>query len=113
MSKPFDLKAFIIATLRRASYRWIPRNEALVAARVERGIYRCAICGQLKPKKEITLDHIIPIVPLTGWDGWENFIQRLFCNKEGFQVICKKPCHAEKTKAENKIRRENNKKLDK
>jgi len=33
----------------------------------------------------------------------------LFCPIDGFQVICKKPCHSDKTKQENRIRRENRK----
>lgn len=99
------LKSFIISTLRRASYRWKPRTEALKAARIARNQYTCAICKKVQGRKYITLDHINPIVPLTGWDSWDNFMTRLFCDVFGFQVICKKPCHSEKTKRENALRK--------
>lgn len=102
---------FIIATLRRASYRWKPRNEALKAARVKRGFYTCAICNKIISKREISLDHKLPIVPVTGWDNYDGFIERLFCSVDGFQVICKEPCHKEKTKAENALRRQHKKEI--
>jgi len=111
MKKPFDIKAFTVATLRRASYRLPARQEALKRARIRRGWYKCELCGSEVQKKNMALDHIIPIVPVTGWDSWDKFIERLFCSVDGFQVICKKPCHSEKTKAENKLRRENKKKM--
>lgn len=37
--KPFILKAFLIATLRRATYRYAPRYNTMNKARVERGKY--------------------------------------------------------------------------
>ena len=40
-----ELKSFVIATLRRASYRWYSRTEALKNARVSRGLYKCESCG--------------------------------------------------------------------
>lgn len=110
------LKSFIISTLRRASYRWKPRTEALKAARIARNQYTCAICKKVSGRKYVTLDHISPVVPITGWDSWDNFMTRLFCDVSSFQVICKIPCHREKTKRENIARkdiRQFNKQFDK
>lgn len=92
--------------LRRASYKWGPRNRALYSARVSRGIYRCVMCGPdiLHPKKNIRIDHIHPVVPVTGWDDWNGYIVRMFCEVEGFQILCK-PHHKDKTNAENATRR--------
>jgi hypothetical protein len=105
MAKTFTLMGFIIATLRRASYRWQPRNEAMKRARIKRGWYKCEMCGKDIRKKEMALDHKLPIVPVTGWDNYDGFIERLFCNVDGFQVICKETCHHIKTQSENALRR--------
>ena len=105
--KPFDVKAFAIATLRRASYRLKSRSEALKAARIARNQYKCAMCGKIFKRKEVQLDHVIPVVPLTGWDNFDGFIIRLFVEHGyQFQVICREE-HKAKTKEENRIRREN------
>ncbi len=55
MSQSLDLKAFVIMILRRGSYKWYARTEALRAARISRGIYRCAHCKLEFKKKEIQL----------------------------------------------------------
>ena len=48
-----NLKSYITNTLRKASYRWKPRTEAMAAARVERGKYKCAYCGNIFGNKDI------------------------------------------------------------
>lgn len=98
------LKSFVVATLRRASYRWIPRSEALSAARVRRGVYTCNHCKLEHPKKNIEIDHIMPIVPVEGWDTWDGFIGRLFCDVIGYQILCC-GCHSLKSVKENEQRR--------
>lgn len=96
-------KAFALQILRRGSYKWAPRNEALRRARVSRGIYKCAICETLVPNKQKDLDHVVPVVPVEGWDNFDGVIDRLYAELEGWQVICK-PCHALKTGLENSVR---------
>lgn len=98
-------KAFVIATLRRASYRWKGRTEAFRAARVDRGKYKCASCTGLFSNKEVQLDHIDPIVPVRGWDSWDGYIERLFCPGSGYQVCCRS-CHASKTLLEKELRKQ-------
>ena len=90
------LKSFIVAALRRATFYWPYRNESLKAARVERGLYRCAMCGdsKLHPKKDIQIDHIDPVVKLSGFTNWDNYFNRMFVKTEGFQILCKSH-HAE------------------
>ena len=97
--------------------------------------YRCAHCGGLFRDKgveeyvddggevkkrrfrgEIAVDHIDPVVPVTGWDSFDGFVLRHFfgklqvlCNYSGKENIKKhgRPsCHAIKTKEENRLRRE-------
>jgi hypothetical protein len=106
---------FIKNTLRRASYRWPGRNEALTAARVARGFYKCAVCSVDSFKRtEVNLDHIEPVVPVeSDWhlaDGspdWNIFIKRLFVGPQGFQVICIN-CHDAKTMIEDQMRADYN-----
>lgn len=95
---------FILGGLRRLSARWYPRSDAKTTARIERGKYECAMCKKPTPTKEIQLDHKKPVVdPIAGFQGWDQHIERLFVEAEGFQVLCKS-CHKVKTKAENAVR---------
>lgn len=97
-------KNWIISTLRRASYRYAPRNEAQRLARVDRGLYKCAMCEEIFHQKETVIDHIEPVVHLkNGWTNWDDFVNRLFCNVEGFQILCH-GCHDIKTSQEDSIR---------
>ena len=98
------LKNFIIATLRRASYRWSARTEAMRLARIERGLYKCAHCkGEFK-RKQVHVDHINPVIDIKkGFTNWDDFINRLFCKVEQFQVLCEQ-CHSAKTSTERSLR---------
>ena len=106
MAKTFNFKSYIVAILRRASYRNPQRSEALRRARIARNMYVCNSCGDKKGRKEIAVDHINPVVPVTGWVSFDDFIYRLFCGVDQLQVLCK-ICHKVKSKAENKERRAN------
>ena len=105
--KVFNFKYYIISILRRASYRNQTRSEVLRESRVSRNTYVCKQCSKTFTRKEIAVDHIVPIVPISGFDTWDGLIGRLFCPKEGLQVLCK-PDHKTKTNAENALRREYN-----
>lgn len=112
------LKNFIIATLRRASFRWKPRGEAKKRYKVKVGEfstgrakygYQCASCKEIFKSKDIRMDHIEPAVPLDGWQGFDVFIERMFCDEDGFQALCD-ACHTVKTTEEKEIRKINRKK---
>lgn len=103
--RAFSVKAFAIAVLRRASYRAPARSEALRQARSARNTYHCKKCSASFSRREVQIDHKLPVVSTSGWDSFDGFIDRLFCGVDGLQVLCK-PCHKEKTQAENKARRE-------
>lgn len=98
------LQQFLIYHLRRMSLRWPQRNFAMREARVSRGQYTCAICNKTYTKKEIQLDHIEPVVDLTGFVDWNTYVARLFCDKSGFAVLCT-TCHDSKTELENSARK--------
>lgn len=90
------------------------------------GIYICGICkcpvpekvpavdkhgdpifdakGKLKTENNIFVDHIDPVIdPAKGFEGWDKLIERMFCEREGFQLACG-PCHTTKTAEERAIR---------
>lgn len=97
-------KRFIIAALRRGSLFWPYRNEALKAARVERGLYKCAKCQQVHHKSNVQVDHVQPVVKLSGLTDWNLYFARMFVKTEQYQILCK-ACHSEKTKEEQIIRK--------
>lgn len=97
------LKSFITSTLRRASLRWSERSSAMRAGRTSRGLYRCTMCQGDFKQRDIILDHIKPVVPVTGFDNWDGFISRLFVPAEGFQILCR-PCSDGKTLVEDRMR---------
>lgn len=116
-----DLKQWVIWTLRKASYRWPPRQEALHNASVSkadylkrpgekvsklvRNFYRCSKCFRVFSRKGVSIDHIEPVVdPRKGWQGFDVYIKRMFCAVYGFQVLCS-TCHDAKTAKENIVRK--------
>lgn len=103
-SKSPVLRHWLTNKLRRLSYQWPPRKQAIKNARVERGKYTCNICKNIFGPKEIQLDHIEPVIhEEDGFVDWNNYLDRLFCDEAGFQVLCR-PCHEAKTFLENQIR---------
>lgn len=102
--KKINKKTWIMSTLRRASYRWPPRNEAEKLARVERGLYKCAMCEGLFRAKEYAIDHIVPVISIKdGFTTWDDVFDTLLCDVDGFQILCH-PCHDQKTAIEDTMR---------
>ena len=99
-----QVKSFAIASLRRASYRWPGRYKAFAAAKIGRNQYVCSHCSAIKGRKDVNLDHILPVVdPEIGWVSFDVFIERLFCSENNFQVLCC-DCHKKKTAVEREFR---------
>ena len=113
-----DLKQWLIWQLRRLSYRWPARQQAFRNAQVTplkrslvlkkyprcRNFYQCAICDEIFSRKQVSADHIQPVVDLKkGWESFDIFLTRLFCDADGFQIICN-DCHDDKTAKERKVR---------
>lgn len=107
-------RAFVVSALRMASRRWPPKAEVLKEARRgtmfskkahrEVSAYLCAECGYLFTYTQMQVDHKKPVVdPVQGFKGWGRFIERLFCEKEHLQAVCK-PCHKRKGDEERKLR---------
>lgn len=103
---------FIRTALRAAHSKWPPMREAQKEGRItlskeeqeERGVrhkyeHQCARCEEWFKEADIQMDHIEQAG--TSLQGWDQFIERLFVAKEGYQKLCK-PCHKEKTKEDRK-----------
>lgn len=109
-------RQFICSALRKA--RWPVKfkslNKAFVGKKVNPATkrmckaYRCAGCGGHFINAAVAVDHIEPVVSVTGFVDWNTYIERLFVEGDGFQVLCKE-CHKAKTDEENEKRKENKK----
>lgn len=102
-----DFQTWLMKELRRAHYKWKPKLQTKTNARVSRGKYKCAKCGELFGPTQIDIDHIEEVIdPVKGFVDWNEYIERLFSPLSNYQVLCK-ACHKAKTQENMKIRREN------
>lgn len=108
-------RSFVVSALRAASRRWPVKYAVMKKACVGRKVnatsgklalhYACAGCSVHFPATNIVVDHINPVVdPKKGFQGFDVFIERLFCEADGLQCLCKK-CHSVKTEHERRERR--------
>lgn len=116
---PGRLKTFITSTLRGGFRKFPPKYETLKEASVGKKInpktkrlaehFKCNDCGGEFPSKEVQVDHQIPVVcPVKGFTTWDEYIARLFCDKDNLQVLCS-TCHDKKTALERGERNGNKK----
>ena len=100
------LFSFIRSSLRRASVRWPVKADVMRAARRKnqsdnkrlKWQYRCDGCGEWFAGKDIEVDHVVPCGTLRSFSDLPGFCERLFVEREGYAVLCKATCHAEKTR---------------
>lgn len=105
--------SFIRSALRRAFTRFPPnyqcRNEAKRAYngtnKKQKWEYKCGMCGEWFMGKEIQVHHIVPAGTLTCYEDLPQFVERLFCEQDNLQVVCK-PCHKTETANERKKKHE-------
>ena len=116
-------RSFIMSGLRSKSIRWKPRSVAIKKAFVKKGmnpatgkpcnLHQCPDCGGLFPQGKMQADHIEPVVPLEGFPkcvetflgyDWTEVVKRLFCEADGYRVLCK-DCHGQVTKKEREQRK--------
>ena len=72
--------------------------------------YLCTVCQDWFMKKDIQVDHEIPVIdPILGFQNWDIFVERLFCDSDNLNILCK-TCHKVKTDEEKRIRAINRKK---
>lgn len=102
---------WIRGALRRAATRWPVKfhvlNEAkyVVEGQRHRFEYECAGCGEGFKGSDVEVDHVVPAGSLLSFDDIPAFVERLFCEADGLQVLCK-GCHRAKTNAEKDARKE-------
>jgi 5-methylcytosine-specific restriction endonuclease McrA len=108
-------KAFKISALRAYMKRWEPLWDIKTKAKVGRMVnkrtgrlaehYACAGCGGFFVSSDVQVDHIKPVVdPKDGFQDLDTFSDRLYCEEENLQVLCKE-CHKVKTNLERKERK--------
>jgi 5-methylcytosine-specific restriction endonuclease McrA len=108
--------SFIRSSLRQKSRWWKPILECKKAARIPykgenkrmKWLYKCAECGEYFPEKRISVDHIQAIGSLKSASDLPLFVERLFCEIDGLQVL-HDDCHDKKTKLDNIKTKENGK----
>ena len=70
--------------------------------------YRCEKCRKITD--HVDVDHKDPAVdPVLGWQGYDIFIERLFCSPDNLWGLCE-TCHSKKTTKENTTRKASKKK---
>ena len=103
-AKKPDFFQWLRSGLRKLSQRHPPLYEAKADAKRpyvgdnprQKVCYECAKCKSLVSTKECAVDHIEDAGSLKGWEDLEGFARRLFCGKEGLQLLCHS-CHDIKT----------------
>lgn len=99
--------SFIRSALRQKSRWWKPITQCKMKARRpykgpnkrQKFEYQCKECQQWFPDKQVNVDHITPAGTLRCANDLPGFVERLFCEIDGLQVLCSK-CHDKKTKQE-------------
>lgn len=99
--------SFIRSGLRQKSRFWKPITVCKLSARRpykgpnkrQKFEYQCNHCKDWFPEKEINVDHICPAGSLNSAQNLPGFVERLFCEVDGLQVLCEK-CHNIKTQNE-------------
>jgi hypothetical protein len=100
---------FIRSALRQAWSKYPVRYQVLNdARRPYKGAdkrtkweYQCKCCTKWYKSKEVQVDHIQSAGSLKCYEDLPAFVQRLFCEADNLQVLCKE-CHKVKTQEERK-----------
>jgi 5-methylcytosine-specific restriction endonuclease McrA len=108
--------SFIRSALRQKSRWWKPISLCKQNAKRnykgpnkrQQYEYQCNYCKKWYADKNINVDHIIPAGTLTCANDLPEFVERLFVEVNGLQVLCQ-DCHNIKTKQE-KLKNKNGKK---
>lgn len=104
---------FIRSTLRRASLRWPPITQVLLASRRPnestnkrlKWEFQCAACSGWFPRKGVQVDHLIECGSLKCFDDLPRFVETLYCEQDNLYVLCSY-CHENKEEILKKARNE-------
>lgn len=102
--KPRSLNSYIFAGLGKVWMWWPERLAVKKRCKVagKSGWYACELCRS--EVERLDVDHIKPVVPVSGFTTWDAYILARFVTADKLQGICRE-CHAAKTKKENQQRR--------
>lgn len=113
-------QAVVISAMRRSFRRYPPFKEVRDRCKREwfqpckngnkkrRVNFECETCHKEVSSKEFVVDHLEPVVAVTGFVDYNTYAKRLFCSVKNLEGKCKL-CHNEKSKLENRNRRQNKK----
>lgn len=98
----------IRSTLRQKSRWWKPIAKCLEnnkrnytgPNKRQKFEYQCNYCKSWKNRKQVSVDHINPAGTLRCAGDLPGFVENLFCEVKGLQVLCNN-CHDRKTKNDN------------
>lgn len=89
---------FIRAALRAGAQRFPPVvRQALEAVKRKseskdnprlKWEYQCKICGLWYSRKLVRVDHIVPCGSLKKYSDLPGFVERMFCEPSGLQILC-------------------------
>lgn len=99
--------SFIRSGLRQKSRWWKPLSDCKLQGKTvyqgpnkkQKFQYQCNECKGWFAEKNIEIDHIIPAGSLNCKEDLPGFVERLFCEVDGLQILCSS-CHDVKTKQE-------------
>jgi len=93
-----------------AGRREIPKyNKDGTRAKKDSVQYQCNCCKEWVGSTYVAVDHIEPVIDNDiGFQDWNTFITRLFCEKDNLQILCD-PCHTAKSNQEKAIAKERRK----
>jgi 5-methylcytosine-specific restriction endonuclease McrA len=100
----FSRSPTVIETLKKARRErpWYKKDGTV--AKKPRVEYLCSNCGKWFMGKDVQVDHIIPVIdPVKGFESWDVFVDRLFCEEDNLAVLCKSD-HKNKTNEEKAVR---------
>jgi len=108
----FETKREATNYLRKQWMRW-PKKFAAVQRQAERvtqpdgrekTLIRCMSCECLFDRREMQVDHIVPVGPLLSLSPADikDFKERLFCHVGNLQALCK-PCHQAKSEVDKEV----------
>jgi len=70
--------------------------------RRKRVLYLCSVCDKLYDRKQVEVNHIIPVGSLKAYSDLPGFCERLFVEDVSLlEVVCKE-CHLEITQEQRK-----------
>jgi 5-methylcytosine-specific restriction endonuclease McrA len=91
----------IVQEVMAESRREVPRFTKDGSRHKKNWVQRqCQVCDEWVSTSKIAVDHMIPVISIElGKQDWNEFINRLWCDKANLQRICD-PCHDSKTYSE-------------